>query len=39
VDNIEKYKVTKKTTKRVVSVAKDRAYEHLYRRLSTKKGE
>ena len=39
VDNIEKYKVAKKTAKRVVSVAKGRAYENLYQRLSTKEGE
>ena len=38
-DNIEKYKVSKKTAKRVVSVAKGRAYEDLYQRLSTKEGE
>ena len=36
VDNIEKYKVAKKTVKRAVSVAKDRAYEDLYQHLSTK---
>ena len=36
---IEKYKVAKKTAKRAVSVAKDRAYEDLYQHLSTKKGE
>ena len=35
-NNIEKYKVTKKTAKRAVSEAKGRAYEDLYRRLSTK---
>ena len=29
VDNIEKYKVAKKTAKRAVSVAKGRAYEDL----------
>jgi hypothetical protein len=38
VDNIEKYKVAKKTTNRVVSVAKGRVYEDLYQHLSTKKG-
>ena len=38
-DNVEKYKVAKKTAKRVVSVAKGRAYEVLYRYLSTKEGE
>ena len=39
VDNIEKYKVAKKTAKRAVSVAKGRAYEDLYQHLSTKEGE
>ena len=39
VDNIEKYKVAKKTAKRAVSVAKDRAYEDLYQYWSTKEGE
>ena len=38
-DNIEKYKVAKKTAKLVVSKAKRRAYEDLYQRLSTKEGE
>ena len=37
--DIEKYKVAKKTAKRAVSVAKGRAYEDLYQRLSTKEGE
>ncbi|AQK50033.1 hypothetical protein ZEAMMB73_Zm00001d049314 [Zea mays] len=37
--NIERYKVAKKTTKRAVSEAKGRAYDDLYQRLSTKKGE
>ena len=39
VDNIEKYKVAKKTTKRAISVAKGRAYDDLYQYLSTKEGE
>ena len=39
VDNIEKYKVTKNTVKRAVSVAKGRAYEDFYQHLSTKEGE
>ena len=39
VDNIEKYKVAKKTAKRAISVARGRAYEDLYQRLSTKEGE
>ena len=38
-NNIEKYKVAKKTAKRAVSEAKGQAYEDLYRCLSTKKGE
>lgn len=37
VDNIEKYNLAKKITKRPVSVANGRAYEDLYQRLSTKK--
>jgi hypothetical protein len=36
---IERYKVAKKTSKQVVSEAKGRAYDDLYRRLSTKEGE
>ena len=39
VDNIEKYNVAKKTTKRAVSVANDRAYEDLYQHLRTKEEE
>jgi hypothetical protein len=35
-DNIEKYKVAKKTTKRAVGEAKGRAYEGLYQCLNTK---
>ena len=35
-DNIEKYKVAKKTAKRAVSVANGRAYEDLYQHLGTK---
>ena len=38
-NNIEKYKVAKKTAKRAVSEAKGRAYEDLYQRLSAKKGD
>ena len=38
-DNIEKYKVAKKTTKRAVSVANGRVYEDLYQYLSIKEGE
>ena len=39
VDNIEKYKIEKKTTRRVVSVAKGRPHEGLYERLSAKEGK
>ena len=35
-NNIEKYKVAKKTGKRAISVAKGRAYEDLYQHLSMK---
>ena len=38
-NNIEKYKVAKKTAKRVVSEANGQAYDDLYRHLSTKEGE
>ena len=38
-NNIEKYKVTKKTAKRAVSEAKGWAYEDLYQYLSTKEEE
>ena len=38
-DNIEKYKVAKKTAKRAVSEAKGCAYEDLYQCLSMKEGE
>ena len=39
VDNIKKYNVAKKTTKRAVSEAKGWAYEDLYRCLSAKEEE
>jgi hypothetical protein len=39
VDNIEKYEVAKKAAKWAISVAKERAYEDLYRCLSTKEEE
>ena len=39
VDNIEKYKMAKKTAKQAVSEAKGRTYEDIYQRLSTKEGE
>ena len=38
-NNIESYKVAKKTAKRAVSEAKGQAYDDLYQRLSTKEGE
>jgi hypothetical protein len=38
-DNIEKYKMAKKATKRAVSEARCRAYESLYQRLDTNEGE
>jgi hypothetical protein len=38
-DNIEKYKIAKKATKRAVSQARGRAYEGLYQRLDTKEGK
>jgi phage terminase small subunit len=38
-NNIEKYKIAKKATKRAVSQARGRAYEGLYQRLDTKEGE
>jgi hypothetical protein len=39
VDNIERYKVAKKTAKRAVSEARGQIYDGLYQRLGTKKGE
>jgi hypothetical protein len=39
VDNIERYKVAKKTAKRTVSEARGQIYDGLYQRLSTKEGE
>jgi hypothetical protein len=38
-DNIERYKVAKKTAKQVVSEVRGRMYDELYQRLSTKEGE
>jgi hypothetical protein len=38
-DNVERYKVTKKTTKRGVSEARGRMYDGLYQRPITKEGE
>jgi hypothetical protein len=39
VDNIERYKVVKKTVKRAVSEARGQIYDRLYQRLGTKEGE
>jgi hypothetical protein len=39
VDNVERYKVTKKTAKQAVSEARGQMYDGLYRRLGTKEGE
>jgi hypothetical protein len=38
VDNVERYKVAKKTAKRTVSEAMSQMYDGLYQRLSTKEG-
>jgi hypothetical protein len=38
-DNIEKYKMAKKATKRAVSQVRVQAYEGLYQRLDTKEGK
>jgi hypothetical protein len=38
-DNIERYKVVKKTAKRAVSEASDWMYDGLYQQLGTKEGE
>jgi hypothetical protein len=38
-DNVEWYKVVKKTAKRAVSEARGRMYDGLYQRLGTKEGE
>jgi hypothetical protein len=39
VNNIERYKVVKKTTKQTVSEARGRMYDRLYQRLGTKEWE
>jgi hypothetical protein len=39
VDNIERYKVERKTAKRAVSEARGQMYDGLYQRLGTKEGE
>jgi hypothetical protein len=38
-DNVERYKVAKKTAKRAVSEARGRMYDGLYQRLGMKEGE
>jgi hypothetical protein len=38
-DNVERYKVAKKTVKRAVSEARGQMYDGLYQRLGTKEGE
>jgi hypothetical protein len=38
-DNIERYKVAKKTAKRTVSEVRGRMYDGLYQRLGTKEWE
>jgi hypothetical protein len=38
-DNIEWYKVTKKTVKQTMSEARSQMYDRLYQRLGTKKEE
>jgi hypothetical protein len=39
VDNVERYKVTKKTAKRAVSEVRCQMYDRLYQRLGMKEGE
>jgi hypothetical protein len=39
VNNVERYKVAKKTVKRAVSEARGRMYDGLYQRLGTNEGE
>jgi hypothetical protein len=39
VDNVERYKMAKKTTKRAVSEVRDQMYDRLYQRLGTNEGE
>jgi hypothetical protein len=38
VDNVERYKVTKKTAKQAVSESRGKMYDGLYQRLGTKEG-
>jgi hypothetical protein len=39
VDNVERYKMAKKTVKRAVSEVRGQMYDGLYQRLGTKEGE
>jgi hypothetical protein len=39
VDNVERYKVTKKTAKLTVSEVRSQMYDGLYQRLGTKEGQ
>jgi hypothetical protein len=39
VNNVERYKVAKKTAKRAVSDVRGQMYDELYQRLGTKEGE
>jgi hypothetical protein len=39
VDNVERYKVAKKTAKRAVSEVRGQMYDGLYQRLGMKEGE
>jgi hypothetical protein len=39
VDNVERYKVVKKTAKQAVSETRDQMYDGLYQQLDTKEGE
>jgi hypothetical protein len=39
VNNVERYKVAKKTVKRVVSEVRGKMYDKLYQWLGTKEGE
>jgi hypothetical protein len=39
VDNVERYKVAKKTAKRTVSEVRGQMYDGLYQQLGTKEGE
>jgi hypothetical protein len=38
-ENIEKYRIAKKSAKRAVSRARGQAFDNLYQRLDTKQGE